>query len=303
MWSNACASEPLSMPLSVKSDVEVSGKFILLQDLFEGLNGDLEARKTHVVAKAPLPGKTATLDHTWLARVAKKFQLDWAPKDKFVEVIVKRASRAILTPVLTEEVLKVLQQENPSIDFMVKFDNPNLALYVAQDDSDRVSIENLVWDRRSERFTAKGYVGENPANEIKLTGRAFSVTEVPVLRKIVHEKSIIQESDIDWIKVPNKRLQRDAVLTAEGMVGMSPKRAVRVNTPVPAKDLQLPIAVKKNSLVTLRLKTKQMTLTMKGRALESKSIGQPVRVVNVNSHKTVTGVVTGLDRVDMGSEK
>lgn len=303
VWVEANASEPLSMPLTVKSDVEVSDKFIRLEDLFEGLTGDYEARRTHVVAKAPVPGKTATLDHVWLSRVAKKFQLDWTPKDKFVEVSIKRASRPIQTAVISDEILKVLSQENPSIDFMVKFDNPNLTLYVAQDDVDRLTIENLVWDRRSERFVAKGFVGHNQSNDVKITGRALSVTEVPALRKIVHEKSIVQESDIHWIKVPNKKLPRDSVLTEEGIVGMSPKRAIRVNAPVPMKDLQLPIAVKKNSLVTLRLRTKQMTLTMKGRALESKPIGQPVRVVNVNSHKTVTGIVTGPDRVDMGSER
>lgn len=298
-----CAAQEISMPLSLKQNVEISDKFIRLQDLFEGLEGDYEARKTHVVSKAPAPGKTATLDAAWLKRAAKKFQLDWRPRDKFVEVTVRRASKVIPSTVLMDEVLKLLEQENPGIDFQVKFDNPNLTLYVATDDVDKVTLENLVWDRRSERFQATGYLGEDSSNDIKLSGRALSVTEIPVLKKVVHEQSIIQENDIHWVKVPNKQLQRDVVMRTESIIGMTPKRTIRVNAPVPVKDLQLPIAVKKNSLVTLRLKTKQMTLTMKGRALENKPIGQPVRVVNVNSHKTVTGIVTGPDMVDMGPQR
>jgi flagella basal body P-ring formation protein FlgA len=56
-------------------------------------------------------------------------------------------------------------------------------------------------------------------------------------------------------------------------------------------DVAMAPTIHRGSMVTLLVQTSNMTLTAQGRALEDAAIGQPIRVVNPMSNKTLTGVV------------
>ena len=71
---------------------------------------------------------------------------------------------------------------------------------------------------------------------------------------------------------------------------------MRAQNLVRTTDLQTPVVVGKNSLVTIRLETNRMQLSVQGRALEDGAAGDVVRVMNTKSNSVVNAVV-----VDTGS--
>ena len=69
------------------------------------------------------------------------------------------------------------------------------------------------------------------------------------------------------------------------------QRRVRMN------ELQRPIMVQRNSLVTISLRTPYMSLTTQGRAIEDGGKGDVIHVTNLQSKRTFEAVVDGPNSV------
>jgi flagella basal body P-ring formation protein FlgA len=72
---------------------------------------------------------------------------------------------------------------------------------------------------------------------------------------------------------------------------MSPRRPIRAQDIVRSTDLQTPVLVAKNSMVTVRLETDRMQLSVQGRALEEGAGGDVIRIMNTGSNTVVSAVV------------
>ena len=83
----------------------------------------------------------------------------------------------------------------------------------------------------------------------------------------------------------------NALQDAEDLIGMSPLRALSAQRPVKKSDIRSPILVPKGSLVTMVFRTDRMVLTAQGRALQSGSKGDVIRILNAKTHRTIDGLV------------
>lgn len=70
-------------------------------------------------------------------------------------------------------------------------------------------------------------------------------------------------------------------------------RGLRAGHPVFARDVERPVLVTKDSLVTLVLQASHMRLTARGKALDQGSHGDVIRIVNEQSKQVVEGTVIG----------
>src|SRR5690606_36165457 len=100
-----------------------------------------------------------------------------------------------------------------------------------------------------------------------------------------------------WTSMPASRLNGDLAMDAGDLVGMSPKRTLMSDQPVRLRDLQEPLLVSKNAMVNMLVQVPGLTLTAVGRALEDGSMGGMIRVINADTHQTVTARVTGPNQV------
>ena len=62
-------------------------------------------------------------------------------------------------------------------------------------------------------------------------------------------------------------------------------------------DLEAPTLVRRGALVTMEIKTPMMRLTARGKALDNGTLGETVRIRNIQSKRVIQGTVVGLDRV------
>lgn len=165
---------------------------------------------------------------------------------------------------------------------------------------ERIAIELVDFDRDSRRFVALVAAG---GEKSRLTGRAFQVFDVPVLTRPLAAGEVIGEADLEWLPVRADRLDRNAATGAAQLVGMTPARGLKAGRAVKVSEVRPPLLILKGALVTMSVTAPGLTLTATGRALDDGADGEIVRVLNVQSKRTVEGVVSGQNQVRIPSRQ
>ncbi len=283
-----------AQPVNLRPEITVEAAVLRLGDLFDGL----DARAEIAVARAPSPGRQLRLSGQWLRRLARAHNLAWRPAAGGVSALVRRASQVVGQREIADAIRGALEREGIGGDLDVVLDNPGLALHLPVDGPREIAVASLSYDPRSERLAAKVVAGAGTeAAQAVVRGRALRMTEVPVLRHRLARDQVIAPEDLDWLRIPLARLGRGTVTDPAEIVGKSLRRTRRPGRQLRETDLQAPVVVAKNSLVTLRLETANLRLTLQGRALDSGGLGEVVRVVNTKSNTLIYARISGPNSV------
>ncbi|WP_299654754.1 flagellar basal body P-ring formation chaperone FlgA [uncultured Jannaschia sp.] len=76
------------------------------------------------------------------------------------------------------------------------------------------------------------------------------------------------------------------------LVGLEARVNLYPGRPVQTRDVGLPTVVQRNATVPLVFNRGGLTITLEGRALGRAGEGEPVRVMNLSSRNTITGIAT-----------
>ncbi len=93
----------------------------------------------------------------------------------------------------------------------------------------------------------------------------------------------------------------DAVRTLDAAVGKEAQRTLYADRPIRAREIGPITLVERNGRVTLRFRNGAMQLSTVGRALDAGGMGQMIRVMNLDSRRTIYGRISGPETVDVGS--
>jgi flagella basal body P-ring formation protein FlgA len=293
------AAEPeVALPAQLRPAVMIEGDVIHLGDIWEnlGTKGDT------ALANAPQPGKRIVLETRWLAAVAHAYGIDWRPASTFERTVVERAGRTLDVRAVERELREALVLEGAPQGAGIEIANRtalSLPLPITTDPT--VGIRDLVYDARMNRFTATIEVpaGAPGATRLKVSGSIYSSIRLPVLARPLGRGDVISERDIEWIEVRDQLAQRDVITNPRHLIGLEPRQALRAGAPVRTADLQKPVSVAKNSAVTMVVRTAFMTLTAQGRAVENGSLGDVIRVTNLQSKQVVDARVDGPGQVSV----
>lgn len=126
--------------------------------------------------------------------------------------------------------------------------------------------------------------------------------EIAVLNRDVAKNEVITSDMISWINAQTT-LPQNSLTQAEQLIGNSAKRNIRARTPVTQNDIGPTMAVQRGQFVTLVHEAGGLRITLRGRALTDGIIGGSIRVVNLQSNKTLDAIVEsdGVARVLMPS--
>ncbi|MGD1876913.1 MAG: flagellar basal body P-ring formation chaperone FlgA [Kiloniellaceae bacterium] len=277
--------------VTLRISAVVEDDVVRLGDLFDGI-GDPGLAATPV-ARAPEPGVSIEVGARWLLAVAKAHALPWQPRSRYERINLQRSSRDISAEEVETALRQALAEQGVDGEVQLSFDNPDLRLRLPSTSGGGLRVTRLTLDPSNGRFLAQvvAPASGEPQARLAITGRAMELIEVPVLRRTVKPGEVIRDRDIEWMSVQANRLTRTTVLDTATLVGMSPRRPIRGQDIVRSTDLETPVVVAKNSLVTIRLRTERMELTVQGRALEDGSQGDVVRVMNTKSNNVVNAEV------------
>lgn len=277
--------------IRLKTEAVVDDPVVRLGDIFDGI--ELPGLADTPVARAPELGREIDIGARWLLAVARSHRLDWQPRSRFERITLRRASQTIGTEEIEAAVRVALEDRALDHRLELVLDNPGLSLQLPSSSEASLAVTGLSHDPDSGRFVAHITAPANgqPFARISVTGRALQLTEVPVLRRNLNPGDVIRAGDIEWITLRANRMTRSTVSDQGSLIGMSPRRPIRSQQIIRTTDLQTPIVVAKNSLVTIRLQTQRLELSVRGRALEDGAQGDVVRVMNITSNSVVNAVV------------
>ncbi|WP_429912395.1 flagellar basal body P-ring formation chaperone FlgA [Glycocaulis sp.] len=276
----------------LRERVVVEGAVVTLGDLFEGVEGEA-AQVT--LARAPQPGARTFLDPAWVSRQASRNGLEWANATGIERVAVQRASQSLSAGDIAELIAAHMYRETGR-SHEVTLSNRMVSIHAPIDAAAAPEIVRLELDGRTGPFRAeiRSHEGGDP---VTVTGRADPVLDVPVLARPLARGEVIEAGDIEWVRMRSDRIRADAVTSERALVGQEARRALRAGEALRSYDLREPAAITRGETVALVFQSGPLTLTARARALENAALGQTARFVNLQSNRTIEGVVEGPGRV------
>jgi flagellar basal body P-ring formation protein FlgA len=280
----------------LRAAVAVAASEITLADLFDGAGP--EARAV-VVARSPAAGERLVLRVQDIAALAERAGIAWQGPQGLRAVTVVRQTQEVPKSLLVEHLRKALARQARDHNFDIQISSGRAALIVPADAAPTLRIADLDFDPASGRFTASVIAPADgaAADTVRVAGRVFSISQVPVLRARVNLGETIDAGDIAWLAVPVERIDRNMITRAEDLVGRQLRRPVMPQTPMRAGDVQRPELVAKGALVSMILSAPGMSLTATGQALESGGAGDVIQVANAGSRRVVPATIIGPNQV------
>jgi flagellar basal body P-ring formation protein FlgA len=295
------AAPQASGPAILQRDtVIVTTALVRLGDLFLNVN---DSQAETPVAYAPAPGRRALFDARWLHRVAHSHGLDWRPSGIHDQVTVERDSTVVGREDVEQHILDALAERGvDTSQARVQLSNRMFRLHLPADAAPSLDVEDVTFDERRGNFDAVVTVAADgvTARRVRVTGQLHEMVDVPVLARRVAAGETLTTSDLTWITVRGQTLQKNSILAAEDIIGLTPRRTLRPGVPISAADIQRPVMVSKGEIVIIALQTPQMLLSARGQALTNGSKGDAIRVANIQSRQIVEAVVTGPGQVAVG---
>jgi flagella basal body P-ring formation protein FlgA len=267
------------------SFVKLSGPQLTLGDVFP----DVTASADHVLAPAPEPGKELVLSSSDLLRIARHFNLSWQPSTGREKLVVESSG----TIVSVDDVKAALNAEiakfYPGQSFDIDLNEKKAEIAVPADADSNITFSRTQFDHDSGTFRTLARVG---GKEKEFSGRVFILASIPVLKRPLRAGDVIGAEDLTYVDIRENTLSDAAIVDAQRLIGMTPKRAVAAMRTILSGDVTAPLSLKKGDLVTMILNSGSLNLTAQGRSLDQGAIGDIVRIINTSSNRIIEGVIT-----------
>lgn len=283
------AGPAVAEPALLKPSALIDGDVIRIGDLFD--NAGKQAG--NVVAPAPQPGRRVVLDADWLAAVAVGHGVDWQPLTRAERLVLERRSTVIGAQEIGDELKRALALHGVAPDAELQLANRTVQMHLPADAPAALEVRDVDYDERTGRFAATVEAGGSAAQRLRVSGRVFTVTEIPVLARAMQKGEVVGDGDIEWKPVRELQMQRGILTELDQVVGQQLRHSARPGQALRATDVQRPVLVAKGSAVTMVLRSGGLSLTAQGRAVEDGGRGDTIRVTNSHSKITVEAKVQG----------
>lgn len=132
---------------------------------------------------------------------------------------------------------------------------------------------------------------------LALLAAAAPTADAPVLSRTVEKGELLSASDFTSTPLP-LALTRNATAPREA-AGQEALRRLSAGNPVRASDIAAPRVIRRGEAVTIALIAGALRITAGGRALGDAARGEPVRVLNLSTNRTLDAVADRPGQVRM----
>ena len=285
---------------ALRASVTVTGDLVRIGDIIDNPGTAAQI----AIYRAPDLGTTGSLPVAQVLNALRSHQVIGVDTRDLKEISVTRLARTLEGKDIEQQIARTLERKNGLGDAA------NLSLTFDRDPGDiRLDASNtggmqatiVRFDSRNGRFDITFEIandnGTAPA-KLRFTGSAVETVEAAVLVRGVERNEVLKSSDVVIERRPKAEVGTDAALR-DRAVGMQARRQLRAGQAIRVADLAKPDLVQRDQNVTLIYDAVGLYLTGRGKALESGTEGDVVNVMNLQSKRTVSGVVTGRGQVSI----
>jgi flagella basal body P-ring formation protein FlgA len=285
---------------ALRANVQVSSDIVRIGDLIDNAGSAAQI----AIYRAPDLGTTGSLPVPQVINALRAHQVIGVDTRDLKEISVTRLARAIDGKDIEAQVGRALERKNGLGDAA------NLALTFDRDPTDikldagfagAMQATTVRYDNRNGRFDVTFEIANDSGisgTKLRFTGTAIETVEAAVLARTVERNEVLKSSDVTVERRPKAEVGGDAA-SRDRAVGMQARRQLRAGQAVRVADLVKPDLVQRDQNVTLIYETPGLYLTVRGKAIEGGTEGDVVNVMNLQSKRTISGVVTGRGQVSI----
>jgi flagella basal body P-ring formation protein FlgA len=272
---------------SLRGDITVNSDIVTVGDLFDRA-GEMSEM---AIFRAPAPGTTGVVPLTDVQRAARLVGLTDFDNVGYTRIRVQRLTTVVDAAAFAGLIGAELKRRGSLAEGVTAdthFDLANVSLNASQV-PDPASLTDLRYAPDSGIFSARFMVAgiDQP---VDLSGRIELMTTAPRLATTLAAGTVLTRDDLELAPVPLKAASAGGYAELDQLVGKQLVRQSRVGVMLKPSDVTDPTVVARNALVVVQLKAGAMTLTVKGQALGSAAIGEPVDVLNIVTKKILHGI-------------
>jgi flagella basal body P-ring formation protein FlgA len=158
-------------------------------------------------------------------------------------------------------------------------------------------LEGFIYDAASGMFASR--LIYNGDDQIGFRGQAIVLVPAYVPIERIQAGEILQKQDLKEIMIPYQTVPAGSLRYPSEVIGKQTRRVLIDNRPIPESSLIEPQIVERGDKVTIELASGGLKLIAPGKAMEDGAEGDDVRVINLNSNKTINATIEapGLVRV------
>lgn len=280
------------------SDVTVTGDVVRIGDVIDNAGTAAEIP----IYRAPDLGTTGSLPTAQVIAALQAHQVIGVDTRDIKVVTVTRLSRAIDAKEIQSDVAHAIEHRGglgDAANLSLTFDRDLQDIQLDSSYTGTIQPVATQFNPRNGRFDVTFEIGSDnnsPSAKLRFTGVAIETVEAAVLTRNVERTEVLKASDVIVERRPKAEIGGDAA-TRSAAVGMQMRRPLRAGQALRVADLAKPDLVQRDSNVTLIYQTAGIYLTIRGKALDNGAEGDMINVLNLQSNRTIAGVVIGNNQV------
>lgn len=282
----------------LRAKVTVTSDIVRIGDMIDNA-GDAAAI---AIYRAPDLGTTGSLPTAQVLAALRTHQVIGVDTKDLREVSVTRLARTVEAKEIEQNVAAALEHRNglgDAKDIELTFDRGVQTLQLDAANAGALRPVSVHFDPRGGRFDVAFEIANTKGSaptRLRFTGTAVETVEAVVLMRAVDRNEIIKASDVAVERRPRMEIGRDVAVSAQ-VIGMQARRQLRLGQALRQSDVAKPDLVQRDQAVTIVYHAAGITLTIRGKALENGTDGDVVNVMNLQSKRTFSGIVSGRNQV------
>jgi flagellar basal body P-ring formation protein FlgA len=295
----AQSREDVAAPV-LRASVNVASDVVRIGDVVDNAGTAAQI----AIYRAPDLGTTGSIATAQVLSALRAHQVIGVDTKDLKAISVTRLARTLEPKDIELQVARALERRSglgDAANLSLTFDRDVQTVLLDVSSSGALQPVSARYDARSGRFDVNFEIangaGSAPA-KLRFTGVAVETVEAAVLARGVERNEVLKSSDVVIERRPKAEVGND-VAGRDGAVGMQARRQLRAGQALRVADLAKPDLVTRDQNVTLIYESSGLYLTIRGKALEGGSEGDVVNVLNLQSKRTVSGIVVGRGQVSV----
>ena len=284
-------------PPVLRANVTVASDIVRIGDVIDnaGAAGQI------AIYRAPDLGTTGSLPTAQVLAALRAHQVIGVDTRDIRQVTVTRLARNVEARDIQSAVAQALEHRSglgDAANLSLTFDRDVQDLHLDASNTGAMQPAAVRYEPRSTRFDVTFEIANDSGapTRLRFTGTAIETVEAAVLTRNIDRTELLKSSDVMVERRPKMEIGGEAA-TREAALGMQLRRPLRAGQAIKVADLAKPDLVQRDQGVTLIYQTAGLYLTTRAKALDNGTEGDVVNVLNLQSKRTVSGVVTGRGQV------
>lgn len=296
----ASSALPTALPGPVlRSSVTVSSDVVRIGDLVDNAGSAAQI----AIYRSPDLGTTGSLRVSQVLDALRAQQVIGVDTGNITEISVTRSSRTLSSKEIETQVAKALERRNglgDAANLALTFERDLRDIQLDASATGDLRPTAVRYDSRNGRFDVLFEIqnGSSTPTRLRFSGTVIETVDAAVLTRDAERGDVLRSSDVIIERRPKAEVGPDSA-TRSRSVGMQLRRAMRAGQALRGPDLAKADLVTRDQIVTLTYDAPGLYLTGRGKAIEGGTEGDTVNVLNLQSKRTVQGVVIGPGQVSV----